>query len=220
MSQWCAKPTGVPSRPECAGEQCPHCREVYGPRGFVPGMFHCELFSGGYIDLAAPGPDAIAFEDVAHSLSTQTRYTGHCRVPYSVAEHTVLVAWRLEELGCDWPVVLAGLNHDDAEVLTGDIGRPLKRLLGDAFTPIEERCHAAVTAALGISRLPFDDRAVKEADEWALMQEAYRLMPSRGENWYPADRYPKETLLWQLGLPWHEAKRRWMVTYDRLLRLV
>lgn len=207
---------GIPPRPRCTGPQCESCRRWYGP-GEGPGLFHEELFSGGFVDLADPDPSVIAFEDIAEGLSREGRYTNQCRRPYSVAEHACLVAWRLEKLGASPAVCAAGLHHDDAEALTGDISRPLKKLVPE-FKVVEDRVHAAVVAALGISGLPFDDPAVKEADDWAMMQEAYVLMPSRGANWYAADRYPPEASLpWVLGLDHAAAKAAWVLAHDGLM---
>lgn len=151
---------------------------------FVPGAHHIELASGRYLDLVDPDPVDITLEDVAHALANTCRYAGHTRRFYSVAEHAVLVADRLAAMGALPAVVLAGLHHDDAEAFVGDVARPLKSLLPE-FDVIEARCAAAVRVALRLPELsPESGRLVKEADDWALACEAYRLMPSRGAGWF------------------------------------
>lgn len=185
----------------------------------MPGLYHQELASGNYIDLAAPDSRSIQFMDIAYGLSNICRYNGQTgKTFYSVAEHCVLVAWRLERLGYGPEYQLAGVHHDDPEPITGDITRPLKKMLGDAFTPTEIAVMDATVVALGLCGLPFEDPAIKQADNWALMREAYALLPSRGKYWAP---YLEEGIEsgpapWKLGWSPRKARRRWIQTHYRL----
>lgn len=185
---------------------------------FTPGLYHAELASGNYIDLAAPDARSIQFMDIAYGLSNLCRYNGQTgKTFYSVAEHAVLTAWRLERLRYDVDVVLAGLHHDDAEGLTGDITRPVKKLLDDAFSPVEIAAMDATVQALGLDDLPFEHPAVKDADNWALLREAYMLMPSRGKYWHPhLNGVEVGPAPWKLGWSPRKARRRWIRTHYRL----
>lgn len=185
---------------------------------FVPGLYTAELLSGEFIDLDCPDPRTIAFDDIAGSLSKLCRYNGQCSRFYTVAEHAVLVARRLEDQGHDPDVCLAGLHHDDAEAITGDISRPVKKKVPE-FKKLEAVVFAAVTEALGISHLPFEDPVVKEADEWALQREAYELMPSRGVHWYAALKHPGGPAPWRLGWEPAAAQRRWIQSHVKFRRL-
>lgn len=144
-----------------------------------------ETFSGAYVNTEYPKAETIILEDVAHALSQTCRYGGHTLRFYSVAEHAVLVSRRLQELGFDKWVCLAGLHHDDAEAYLGDIPRPLKTHLGERYKSLSERMDRAIVAGL---HLPFftdylHRAEVKDADNWALFVEARSLLPSKGLNW-------------------------------------
>lgn len=69
-----------------------------------------------------PRPGEIHIRDIAHALSMQCRYAGHCLDFYSVAEHSVHVSRAVP--ACD---ALWGLLHDASEAYLVDIPRPLKR---------------------------------------------------------------------------------------------
>jgi len=58
-----------------------------------------ETVSGRFIDLANFKPTDFYLPDIAWSLSRQARYGGHSmsKVPYSVAQHTVMVSRYVEE---------------------------------------------------------------------------------------------------------------------------
>ena len=179
---------------------------------YVPGGTEMETASGLYMDLAAPDPSSVRLEDVAHHLSQTCRYTGATSRHYSVAEHAVLVALKLAHDGHSPLVQIAGLHHDDAEAYVGDNSRPLKACVPQ-LRDLERTGVEAVVSALGLHLVPFDDPAVKAADDWALAAEAWHLLPSRGRSWFcdglydPVGRYPS---LWQLGMSAEDAERMWM----------
>lgn len=64
--------------------------------------------------------------DQARALSMICRYIGHTSRFYSVAEHSVRISRRLEELGYDLETQRHGLVHDNTESYLGDVPRPLK----------------------------------------------------------------------------------------------
>lgn len=155
----------------------------------VPTQYEVETFTGQYVDTQNPQAHTIRLEDIAHALANTCRYGGHCQPFYSVAEHAVFCSIRVERQGYGKWRQLAALHHDDAEAYLGDIPRPMKPLLGDAYKELTERMDQAIMEALLFQHLPgpgadaFHDPAVKEADSWALLVEARHLLPSKGINW-------------------------------------
>ena len=81
--------------------------------------------TGRRVHIAAPLPEEIAVEDIAHALSHTCRFAGHTREFYSVAQHSVLVSELLE----DRRASLWGLLHDASEAYLHDLTRPLKRAI-------------------------------------------------------------------------------------------
>ena len=51
-----------------------------------------ETYTGVMFNFLDPKQEDIKIEDIAHSLSLQCRFTGHCKQFYSVAEHSIAVA--------------------------------------------------------------------------------------------------------------------------------
>jgi hypothetical protein len=151
----------------------------------IPTNHEIETFTGRFVDTHDPRAETICIEDVAHGLANTCRYGGQCRRFYSVAEHAVLCAWYAAEREWDVLYQLACLHHDDAEAYLGDIPRPMKSLLGDAYRDMTISMDAAIGEALN---LPFPvqwlhSAEVREADNWALMREAHVLLRSRGRGW-------------------------------------
>lgn len=93
--------------------------------------YSTEIFGGSYVDFSRPLPDQFDLNSIAKGLSKICRYGGQSAFFYSVAEHAYYVSKRLEWMGMPVPVQLAGLHHDDAETVIGDITTPLKRYLAD-----------------------------------------------------------------------------------------
>lgn len=143
-----------------------------------------ELIEGDYIETVSgkrfyfldPKPDMIDIEDIAHALSMNCRYTGHCSKFYSVAEHSVLVSHLLKGTGME----LAGLLHDASEAYIADIAKPVKMHLPD-YDQMEDKVLAAIFNKYGLE-YPMHP-AVKHCDTVMLSTEAHFLIPSRGDTW-------------------------------------
>ncbi|MGE8501655.1 MAG: phosphohydrolase [Pseudomonas sp.] len=83
-------------------------------------------------DLLNPRAENVLTTDIAHALSLVCRFNGHCAWHYSVAQHSLLVAYIIEKEGGTPEEQLAGLLHDAAEAYITDVTRPLKLLLLEA----------------------------------------------------------------------------------------
>jgi len=93
---------------------------------------------------AASLGNQIDLQDIAHALAQINRYTGHTSRPYSVAEHSLLVADIAREAGATPMLELAALLHDAHEAYTGDVSSPVKWALGDVWTEFESNIERAV----------------------------------------------------------------------------
>ena len=60
-----------------------------------------QTYTGRAFHALDPRADEVFIEDIAHALALQCRFGGHCRVPYSVAEHSVRVSWLVGRLAED-----------------------------------------------------------------------------------------------------------------------
>lgn len=114
-----------------------------------------------------PRPEEIFIEDIAHALSMQCRYAGHCKKFYSVAEHSVILAEYVPA-----PFKLWALLHDASEAYLTDIPRPLKGDLA-GYRALEDRVMLAVCQRFGLS----DDMPsiVAEADDRIIGDERSNL---------------------------------------------
>lgn len=103
-------------------------------------------------------PEQVALADVAHALALKTRFTGHTRDFYSVAQHCVLGSQCLPP-----SYALAFLLHDVSEAYLPDIAAPLKECVwwcpeegGKGFSPwaaLEAHHVKIILTALGHASL-------------------------------------------------------------------
>lgn len=140
-----------------------------------------QTFTGRQFWPLDPRTEDISLLDIAHSLSMQCRYAGHCREFYSVAEHSMLMAqWFLER--DDTESARWALLHDAPEAYLVDVPRPVKPYLSE-YRGIKNNLMAVITEAFGLapgrSELPAQ---VKEADNRILVDE-YRLLMVQSVPW-------------------------------------
>lgn len=140
------------------------------------------LADGNALDLAAPHQADIRPYPIAWALAQTNRFTGHALRPYSVAEHSLLVADIAErELGLDVHGQLAALLHDAHEAYCGDTSQPAKQVLGEPWRVFERRLERATRTAFAISAAAsLHAEAIKRADLLALAVERRDLMPHHG----------------------------------------
>jgi hypothetical protein len=116
--------------------------------------------------------------DIAWGLSQLCRYNGQCKQFYSVAEHSVLVAWLMDKYTAGNP--LEGLMHDACEAYIGDLPSPWKPLVPD-FVALEDRIDRAVRAKWQLPYPKTED--CKWADTAAAFIEAKYLVRTGAKYW-------------------------------------
>ena len=139
-------------------------------------------YSGRMFYPLDPRPEDVYLTDIAHSLSLQCRYAGHCKWHYSVAEHSILVARLVRYLGGSPAEQLMAYLHDSAEAYVMDLPRPLKQMKEFVFyNEIEKKIFETIIEKY---RMPFTllPKIVEKADDMMLATEAPQIM-SGTENW-------------------------------------
>lgn len=120
-------------------------------------------------------PEDISIEDIAHALACVNRYNGHTPVPYSVAQHSVLVSQHCLPEDAFW-----GLMHDASEAYLGDMISPLKRFIPQ-YVEVEDNLMGVICRRFLMS--PEQPHSVKIADLTVLAAEARDLFPVKPADW-------------------------------------
>ena len=135
----------------------------------APGPY-LQTVSGRWVNPFDPDPSQLDAGDIARALANQCRFGGHCRVFYSVAQHSVIVSELVEQRGGDADDAFAALMHDASEAYLGDMPHPIKHRspLGAAFKAAEEHLERAIRERF---RIKPDVPAIKLADRVLLATE-------------------------------------------------
>lgn len=137
-------------------------------------------------ELGRPRAGEVQLADIAHQLALINRFNGATTRPYSVAEHSLLVAEIFErQLGMANPAArLAALMHDAHECYLGDITSPVKRHLGEECRVLEASLERAVQERYGLrTAAAAYRRQIRDADLIALATERRDLMPPHPGHW-------------------------------------
>lgn len=97
-----------------------------------------------------PTVDQIDAVDIAHSLSLNVRFNGHCKWLYTVAQHSINCAKVAEALGYDVELQLHLLLHDASEAYISDLPRPFKVYL-DFYKEIEDKVQETILKKFGLN---------------------------------------------------------------------
>jgi hypothetical protein len=116
-------------------------------------------------------------EEIAHAGGNLCRYGGHSRRFYSVAEHQMLVATIMEQLGLGDP--FEGLLHDGHEPYLVDLPKPWKAALLD-YVALEQVLEKAMRTQYDLTE--HITPGCKRADLIALAIESRQLLPNKGED--------------------------------------
>lgn len=177
-----------------------------------------ETYTGGRFNMNAPSFDR---NDIAHALSLNCRYNGHCRSFYSVAEHSVLVSELVRLKGGTELQQLEALLHDGTEAYLSDIPAPFKQFLPD-WKAIDAMLDSKFREWAGLPA--HKDELVKHCDWIALFIEVQDLLPGKGQDWQDPINAKDEALLMRAthsSLRAHgwiplAAKHRLLSTWERL----
>lgn len=149
--------------------------EVVSDRGYRGYNMH--TFSGKPVFPLDMTEEDIDIETIAHSLSLQNRYLGHTLFPYSVAQHSYYMSFKVPPY-----LALEALLHDASEAYCGDMIRPLKYScrVGD-FRKIEADIDAVIRKRFGLHIEP--SPAIKTADNRMAWTERRDVLPPSEADW-------------------------------------
>jgi 5'-deoxynucleotidase YfbR-like HD superfamily hydrolase len=154
-----------------------------------------QTFKGKQFYPLAPRVEDIDIDDIAHALSNQCRFSGHCKRFYSVAEHSVRVSLIVKPKHRLW-----ALLHDAAEAYLVDLPTPIKQLMPE-YSIAEKRIMACVCEKFGLSlEMP---KEVHQADMIMLATEKRDLMYQEPAPWQALP----EPLKGKIGHPREEITR-------------
>ena len=137
-----------------------------------------QTFSGKAFWPLDPRPEEVDIRDIAHALSMQCRYAGHCLRFYSVAEHCVMLVYEMRRHTRRLQIDL--LLHDAAEAYLVDVPRPVKRYL-TGYREAEARVDAAIRKHFVLFRRPH--KRVKALDNAILHDEQAQNMAPSVRDW-------------------------------------
>ena len=175
----------------------------------LPHLIAC---SGTRVDLLDPRPEQISIRDIAHHLALINRFNGATVAgPYSVAQHSCVVAGYLADYG---PVaMLLGLLHDAHEAYLCDLITPVRRaIVPQLYHVLCSRFDGVIRQSLRLTGpSPGIAMAVDHADRIALATEWRDLMPGDPPSGYPS---PHGKAI--KPLPWHRAEEAFLKMYEQL----
>lgn len=167
------------------------------------------LVDGSFFDLLSPKDNTYDIEVIAHALSRINRFTGHIDCPcYSVAEHSVLVS-----VATDPRYALEGLLHDASEAFVGDVSSPLKRILGSAYTDIEDAIQKEIAVRYSLI-YPFP-KEIHAADKRVYWSERVEIAPGKDRLWHQDLRASRKVT--PLGWSPVVAQERFLAKYYELI---
>lgn len=171
---------------------------------------HMQTRSGLEFCPLDPTPESMRVEDIAESLAKLCRYNGHCRGFYSVAEHSVRMAWAARKCWNSNLLTRCALMHDAAEAYTGDIPRPIKRQLG-GIEELEDKIFSLIAEKFGLpSVLPSEIHDLDVLIYWRERRELMVRSPIFDSREDHDLRLFDQPFMNSFGWNWQSAKFLWI----------
>ena len=175
----------------------------------------------GQIKLFHPLPEQFPIWFIAKSLSRLARWTGYTDAPYSIAQHSILVARNVSKEAKPY-----ALLHDAHEAVIGDITTPVKRALKElnGYDSVKELTGIIDEAIYERYDLDWPvpkhiKQEVHEADLAAAATEYRDLLSHHDDNtptW--VEEFPKPFAEQIIPVPWWEAEL-WFMEEAKILGL-
>jgi hypothetical protein len=174
-----------------------------------------ETYTGRAFYPVEPRVEDVSIIDIAHSLSLQCRYAGHCEFFYPVAQHCSLLALWLADHGGSPLDCLQILLHDAAEAYLVDVPRPVKQFLPQ-YRIWDNALNDIIREWMGWKGLPVYERQA-ELDTRILVDERAQLMLSgTGLDWGHNDLKPLGVTIRPMTA--QQAERQFLELYAALSR--
>lgn len=128
-------------------------------------------YHGHSIDINNMKEDDINVNDIFHALSMINRFTGHSRVPFSVAEHSCYCYLIAQMLGYGPRIQAFALMHDASEAYVNDLPTYVKVLLPE-YKEIENKVEKIIFSKLGLGEMTPDEKTlIKKIDNTIILIE-------------------------------------------------
>jgi uncharacterized protein len=142
---------------------------------------YIRTYSGQKFWILDPRPEDINIIDVAHALSMKCRFGGHCQTFYSVAQHSMYVAYGVFTLIDSEDTCLWGLLHDLAEAYLPDTPRPIKNMVTGILIEAEEKIMDAAIKRFQLNPQK-EPTVIKLIDNSVGIMESKAIMDSSNEE--------------------------------------
>src|SRR5271157_3544054 len=175
-------------------------------------MTWMQTHSGIAFDYNSNDLSQITIEDIAAHLAKICRFNGACKVFYSVAQHSILVAEDLRYLGYSINYQFYGLLHDATEAYIGDIIRPFK---DEHMSHFENKLLSRILHSLGLSEDNYFlyKEAIKKSDNRMLLTEKHQLMATPQRDW-ELNGIASHLIIKPLS--WRQSQRVYLSHYNKL----
>uniref|UniRef100_I2Q003 Uncharacterized protein n=1 Tax=Desulfovibrio sp. U5L TaxID=596152 RepID=I2Q003_9BACT len=171
-------------------------------------------FTGKVFNVEVPSSHDISIRDIAHSLSMQCRFGGHCQQFYSAAEHSVILSRLVEK-----EFAMCALLHESSHAYIHDVVITLQYLL-PGYLEMANRIWAMVAKRFHLpSVIPL---AIRNVDLRLRASEIeYLLLPSTRTWLQGVTPFTLEELgvrhSKQLGMLPREANRQFLARFAELV---
>ena len=150
------------------------------------------MSDGQELALQYPRVGDICIEQIAHHLAQINRFTGAAARPYSVAEHSLVVADLMRDcFGASAEAQFCALMHDAHEAITNDVATPSKSRIGAGWDLFESEFACLVAQRFDMREaLVRYASEIRACDRMALYIERHQLLPAVQPNGQPCTPWP------------------------------